>query len=134
MRKAFGLLVAVLCATLFADESVNTARVRIRTAKGVEMRRVPLVRTGENAARFTFRRADLPQGAKWLDVVPDFMTARRGEEGYWIQGRGLYGTFDKPAGTNVWRRQQMPIYGMKRGDRLAWAHGRMCGRTASTTT
>ena len=31
MRKAFGLLVAVLCATLFADESANTARVRIGT-------------------------------------------------------------------------------------------------------
>ena len=78
---------AVLCVALFADESANTARVRIRTTKGVETRRVPLVRTGENAARFTFRRADLPQGAKWLDVVPDFMTARRGEDGYWIQGR-----------------------------------------------
>ena len=52
MRKAFGLLVAVLCATLFADESANTARVRIGTAKGVETRRVPLVRTGENATRY----------------------------------------------------------------------------------
>ena len=87
MRKVFGLLVAVLCATLFADESASHALVRIRTAKGVETRRVPLVRMGENAVRFTFRRADLPRGAKWLDVVPDFMTARRGEEGYWKIGR-----------------------------------------------
>ena len=69
MRKALGLFAAVLCVALFANESASHALVRIRTAKGVETRRVPLVRMGENAARFTFRRADLPQGAKWLDLA-----------------------------------------------------------------
>jgi hypothetical protein len=44
------------------------------------------------------------------------MTARRGEDGYWIQGRGLYGTFDKPAGTNVW-----PLSSVLKDIALAWS-------------
>ena len=107
-----------------AESCQGTVLVRICTPKGMETRQVSLSRTGADTAHFTFRRADLPPDAKWMDVVPVFMSAPRGADGYWIQGRGLYGTFDKPDGTNVWWRQQMPIYGMKRGNRLAWAHMR----------
>ena len=102
----------------------DDVQVRICTPHGVETRHMRLARNGSGHARFTFRRSDLPRNARWLDVVPSFMSAPRGADGYWIHGRGLYGTFDKPAGTNVWWRQQMPIYGLKRGTGLAWAHMR----------
>jgi len=122
-QSIMALVVVVACLACVASVD-DDVLVRIGTPRGVVTRKAPLVRTGKDTAHFTFPRSQLPKHPLWLDVVPSFMTAPRGSDGYWIQGRGLYGTFDKPDGTNRWWRQQMPIYGLKRGDCLVWAHMR----------
>lgn len=74
--------------------------------------------------RFALPKADVPAGAWALDVIPEFMTARRGDEGWWMDGRGLYGRFDRVSGRNRWWRQQMPIYAVSRGGETWGAHVR----------
>lgn len=93
----------------------------VSTGGQVEVRDVPLKPAGTNRWSLTIARQSIPEQVKWLEVVPDFMTAAKGDDGYWVNGRGVYGRFTRDAGENRWWRSQMPIYGLKRGKTLHWA-------------
>ena len=96
------------------------ALVRFNLADGgTRTERVALETVSPTQVRFTYPKERIADDVVSIDVVPDFMTAWKGDEGYWIDARGAYGRFDKDSGSYANDRAGwMPIFGMKRGDSL----------------
>lgn len=67
---------------------------------------------GSGVLRLTVPLKDIRPDAKWLDIQADFATAKKGDAGYWIFPRGVYGTFrlDKGSYSDF---AMIPVYGMK---------------------
>lgn len=112
---------------LGAWQRAEAAEVRIRrgTPKKttrVETRAVDLQPLAGGGLRFTLPKEEIPADAWSVEVVPPFMRARKGDDGYWIQARGTYGRLDQDDGTYVKDRQLMPVFGLKRGDTLWYGH------------
>ena len=103
------------------------ALVRLNLADGgVRMERVALEAVSPAQVRFTYPKERIGDDVVSIDVVPDFMTAKKGDEGYWIDARGAYGRFEKEEGAYANDRAGwMPIFGLKRGDTL-W-YGQVMG-------
>lgn len=124
--KLWAAVLLVACAGMARAESV---RVRFafeadgKTVFGAE-RTVGLERTGDARWRFTLAKSEIPADAKYVDVLPPFMTARKGDAGYWIQPRGTYGEFIHDEGFYSRNQQLMPIFGFKRGETMWGAHVR----------
>lgn len=66
------------------------------------------------------KRRELPQGAEWVSVLPEFARAKVGEDGYYVTPDGFMGTFRLQnascmvGGPSVfYGRNFMPIFGMK---------------------
>lgn len=118
---ASGLMIVALGA--IADDAL----VRINLADGgVRTERVALVSVSPSHVRFTYPKEQIADDVASIDVVPDFMTAKKGDEGYWIDARGAYGLFEQEAGVyENDRAGWMPIFGLKRGDTL-W-YGQVMG-------
>ena len=82
-----GVAALVLPLAAFSE----TAEVRIlkgsdaMTARVAELRTVELVPQPDGALRFTLAKEDIPVDAFSIEVVPPFMTARKGDDGYWMQ-------------------------------------------------
>lgn len=111
--------VFLLVAVAGAAESVP---VRLVLKDGrTERLSLPLQPCGAGKWRVRLAKESVPPDAKWLEVVPEFMTAKKGDAGYWMNGRGVYGNFDRDEGENRWWRSQMPLYAVKRGDTLHFA-------------
>lgn len=53
------------------------------------------------------------KGAKRLAVTPDFATAQKGEDGYWVVPTGQYGTFRCDKGEHACNWPSMSMFGMK---------------------
>ena len=128
-RAVFFLLLAVGAASAAkAGDPSCAAVVRIacgpsaRQVVRTETRTVPLTPQDDGALRFALRPEAIPPDAVWIDVVPPFMTARRGDPGYWMNGRGVWGAFTRDAGQNRWWRSQMPLFAVSRGDGLWGGH------------
>ena len=120
--SCFGLLALGLLAARPASAESASARFVMKDGRIVPQA-LPLVPCGPGRWCAKLSKESVPAEAKWLEVVPSFMTAKKGESGYWMNGRGVYGRFDRDAGENSWWRSQMPIYAVKRGDTLHF--GRM---------
>ena len=108
-----------MVAASLAGESVP-ARFVMKDGR-TEALALPLVACGEGKWSVRLAKEAVPDEAKWLEVVPDFMTAKKGDAGYWMNGRGVYGRFDRDEGENRLWRSQMPLYAVKRGDTLHFA-------------
>lgn len=128
-RAVFFLLLAVGAASAAkAGDPSCAAVVRIacgpsaRQVVRTETRTVPLTPQDDGALRFALRPEAIPPDAVWIDVVPPFMTARRGDPGYWMNGRGVWGAFTRDAGQNRWWRSQMPLFAVSRGGGLWGGH------------
>ena len=78
---------------------------------------VELSVSGDRAS-FTWPKEKVPAEAWALDVIPSFMTAKVGDAGWWMNGRGVYGKFTRDSGMNRWWRSQTPVFALKRGDVL----------------
>lgn len=87
----------------------------------VEIRKYKLVKCAEGM-RLTIPKEHIADGVWGIEVLPSFMKAVKGNEGYWMSARGMYGYFDKENGGYRTTRSVMPIYAMKRGDNLWWGH------------
>ena len=72
--------------------------------------------------RLTIPKEHIADDVWAVEVIPSFMKAKRGDEGYWINARGVYGHFDKENGDYFNKRLQMPIYAFKRGETMWWGH------------
>lgn len=117
------LLVAVMAAGLAWGEGADLRIVRkVGGRRVTECARVELESVGDAAWRFRFAKEKIPADALRVEVVPDFFKAAFGEAGYWFQGRGVWGSFRPRTGTNFWTRLQTPVFGVKRGGSLWYAH------------
>ena len=119
MKRSCVMMFAGLIMTamsVFADDAL----VRLNLADGgIRTERVALEAVSPTQVRFTYPKAKISDDVVSIDVVPDFMTARKGDDGYWIDARGAYGRFEKDRGEYANDRAGwMPIFGMKRGDTL----------------
>ena len=72
--------------------------------------------------RLTIPKEHIAADVWGIEVIPSFMKAKKGDEGYWMSARGMYGHFDKDNGSYKSAKSVMPIYAMKRGDNLWWGH------------
>ena len=121
-------LVLIGMAVVAFAAGAETAEVRIlkgenaKKAKVAETRTVELEKTADGAWRFTMAKDAIPADAFAVEVVPSFMTAKKGDAGYWLQARGTYGKFDKDNGTYSKGRQLMPVFGVKKDDSLWYGH------------
>ena len=123
MKRTGLILVAAMALAAMAEQA--EVRVLWGTPKKTvraETRRVELERLPDGAFRAVVRKGEIPADAFAVEVVPDFMKARKGEPGYWIQARGTYGEFDQDDGVYAKGRQLMPVFGLKRGGDLWWGH------------
>ena len=85
----------------------------------VDERRVELEEISDSHCRLTLSKESIGSDVMWIDVIPDFMTARKGDSGYWLDARGAYGRFDRECGGyENDRAGWMPIFGLKKGDSL----------------
>ena len=121
------MLVLAAMAAMMEVALAESACVRIGYTEGkkvvrTETRTVELEKLSDAKFRFTLPKEQIPVDAAWVEVVPAFMSAKKGDAGYWLQARGTYGLFDKDEGTYVKSRQLMPIYGVKKGDALWYGH------------
>ena len=119
-------VVAALCACIVigaAEAQNQTAEVRLIWADGakvcrIETRQIEMTALDSGALRFTLPKNEIPSDVSRVEVVPGFMRAKKGEEGYWIDGRGVYGEFGREKGVYRKDRQVMPVFGVKRGDSM----------------
>lgn len=76
----------------------------------------------EEGMRLTIPKEHIANDVWAVEVLPSFMTAKKGDEGYWLSARGAYGEFDKENGLYYSRLSVMPIYAMKRGSTMWYGH------------
>ena len=123
MKTTMLCAVASICLAAFAEKAeVRIVHGTAEKKDRVEKRTVELEKTGDASWRFVMPKAEIPKDAKCVEVVPSFFTARKGDDGYWMQARGTYGLFDKEDGTYVKAQQLMPVFGVKKGASLWYAH------------
>ncbi|HNX35734.1 MAG TPA: hypothetical protein PKM57_13970 [Kiritimatiellia bacterium] len=67
---------------------------------------------GSGVLRLTIPLKDIRSDAKYLDVQADFATAKKGDEGYFVFPRGVYGTYRLDSGSYS-DFAMIPVYGMK---------------------
>ena len=79
----------------------------------VKTERRPLA-DADGAVRFVLPRAEIAaRGAVRLALTPDFATARKGEDGFWVVPTGELGRFREDEGRFVCAIPTMSLYGMK---------------------
>ena len=98
------------------EEHVGFTVVTTRTRGKPERTRLT-VPVKDGAALFRWPRAAIPSDATCVEVIPDFATATKGEEGYFVMpdGGGCYGTFRADSGRLALSKNWFPItaFGMK---------------------
>lgn len=103
------------------------ANVEIRTVKtdnSSSSKIASLENVSEKTKRLTIKKETIGDDVKYVDVIADFARADKGDEGYWINGRGVYGNFDAENGVYSVPRSVMPIFGMKTKSKTFWAHAK----------
>ncbi len=82
--------------------------------KRVEKKTVAAEPDSKGVVRVLLRREELPPNLATVSVLPDFASAKTGEEGYFIMPNGELGTFHEQNGLRTARTYMpMPIFGMK---------------------
>ena len=88
--------------------------------KHEEKRMVTAEPDAKGIVTVTVKRSELPSGVEWVSVLPDFATAKIGEDGYYVTPDGYLGTFRLTNGvctvagpSTFYGRNFMPIFGMK---------------------
>ncbi|MBR0193102.1 MAG: hypothetical protein IJQ31_13665 [Thermoguttaceae bacterium] len=114
MKRLLTLLFCLLSAPLFADSA--TLRTYFEGQQDPEVKTFPLAAAEDGAQRLTIPVAELDPKAQYYEVQADFATAKTGDDGYWIQSRGVYGTFHEQDG-GFTSNAMLPIFGMKTPER-----------------
>ncbi len=107
-------LSAFLTLLLVSTLSAETAALRTFYPNQTEpvSKSYELKPSDDGALRLLIPLAELDPNAKFYEVQPEFATAKTGDDGYWIQARGVYGSFREQNGS--WSTSSLlPIYGMK---------------------
>ena len=106
---------------LYGEPTEDYAKPVSSGANKVVVRKYQLARHAEGL-RLTIPKEHIADNVWGVEVIPSFMKARKGDTGYWMSARGMYGLFDKDNGVYRSTRSVMPIYVMKRGETLWWGH------------
>jgi len=116
MRKFYlPFFIFTLTTFCFAGDSA-TLRTFYEDQKEPVVKTFPLDSMEDGARRLTIPVSELDPKAKYYDVQADFATAKTGDAGYWIQSRGVYGTFHERDGA-YYTNAMLPIFGMKTPER-----------------
>ncbi len=114
MKKYLCIIVLLLANWSLAIDFVD---LRIVGADGKEqIKRQTLQKMPDGAKRLVISKKDL-SGKKSIDVLTDEARAKTGEDGYWVLSDGRLGHFTRENGTLKERRNPMPLYGVKKGDK-----------------
>lgn len=89
-----------------------------------ENRTLVLEPAGSAGFRAVVPKRDIPADATCIEIIPPFMAATKGDDGWWMDGRGAYGHFSRDDGCIVHPSQVMPLYAVKKGSVLWFAHVR----------
>lgn len=106
---------------LYGEPNNSTEKPVSNDLNKVVVRNYELVKCDEGL-RLTIPKGDIADDVWGIEVLPTFMKAKRGDDGYWLSSRGVYGLFDKSEGSFRKSKQQMPIYALKRGATMWWGH------------
>ena len=106
---------------LYGKATDNTAKPVSKGENRVVVRNYKLSKHADGM-RLTIPKEHIATDVWGIEVVPSFMKAKKGDEGYWMSARGMYGKFDKDNGGYRVAKSVMPIYAMKRGENLWWGH------------
>lgn len=111
--KAF--LVGVACC-VWASASL-AAQVELTYTfadKRVEKKTIAAEPDAKGVVRVVLRRAELPPKLATVAILPDFASAKKGEDGFFIMPNGELGTFREQSGERTARNYMpMPVFGMK---------------------
>lgn len=120
MKKLKSVVLLTVAAASLAVSAAEEATVRLNIKDGgLRTERVALETVSGNHCRFVYAKEKIKEDVVSIDVIPDFMTAKKGDDGYWIDARGAYGLFDRDAGAYANDRAGwMPIFGLKKGASL----------------
>jgi hypothetical protein len=81
--------------------------------KHVEKRTVAVQPDAKGVMALTVKRGDLPPDLVSVEVLPDFATAKTGEDGYFVMPNGHLGSFHETNGVEKLSASCMPLFGMK---------------------
>lgn len=109
-----GAAVAFYSALALASASVAEEATVVTTDKlgHSTSRTYALQDVGASVLRLTVPLKDIRPDAKYLDVQADLATAKKGDAGYWVFPRGVYGTYRLDSGAYS-DFAMIPVYGMK---------------------
>ena len=94
--------------------ALENATVRIITEKGeTKTKLVKLQKQEDGAMRVVVPVVEMTRDIKYLDIIADDATAKKGEEGFFVLGDSSYGEFTQDNGYYIPRRTHLPICGMK---------------------
>ncbi len=101
---------ASLCAIDYVDLHIkNTDKNEIKQTHSLQ--KMP-----DGAMRLTIPAAQL-LNVDYLDIRSSMLDAKKGESGYWVLADGRAGGFTRENGSLVERRNVMPLFGVKKGDK-----------------
>ena len=112
MKKSMLLILAV-AGTVGVEAATAQLTWKLKDGRTVQ-ETVALAPAREGVETLTLSKdAIVAKGAKELEIVPEFATAKKGEKGYWFTSYGYYGEYDRDNGAYLWgaERASMPMFG-----------------------
>ncbi len=110
--KILAFLAVIFAASCLC--AVDSATLVIKKKNGgTDTRIIEATKINDSTKRITIPKSMIPDGFEWFEVVADNAVAQKGEDGFWIFGRGEMGTFRADKGSYMNRISQIPIFGMK---------------------
>ncbi len=114
MKKLLCILTG-LCLSLTALAK-DFATLEIKKFDGkVIKREIPVEKISDTQSRVRVAKEIINDNAEYVKVFPSWATANKGDDGYWVLGRGIYGEFKHDNGVfhaGGWN-MYMPVFGMK---------------------
>lgn len=107
------VLAITMMSFLSAAFAVENATLNIKLKNGTVVSKIiPAQKRSDGSARIRVPKEEIPEGFVYFDIIADNATAMKGEDGFWIFGRGEMGKFKLDNGKyRVY--PQLPMFGMK---------------------
>jgi hypothetical protein len=112
MRKIWLKMVCCMC--WYGAYAAQVELTYTFADKRVEKKTVAAAPDAKGVVRVVLKREELPPKLATVSILPDFASAKRGEEGFFIMPNGELGTFREQSGERTARNYMpMPVFGMK---------------------
>ncbi len=117
MKKLLAIMASLFAsaASLFAVESVELKIKGLDGKERVETRHLEEIEKG--VRRLQIKKEDLAKNIEKISVIADDAIVEKGTKGYFVLSTGCYGDFSAPDGSIYERRNPLPLYGVKKGDK-----------------